>query len=61
TFVESFCPECENMLLTGSHFCIVCGTSVRSSSHQARRTMGAPGESPSSPSDTGAATTGGAS
>ena len=40
TFVETFCPECENMLLTGSVFCIVCGTSVRSTSHQARRHMG---------------------
>jgi RsiW-degrading membrane proteinase PrsW (M82 family) len=39
TFAEKFCPECENMLLTGSQFCIVCGTSVRSSSHQARREM----------------------
>ncbi len=40
TFVETFCPECENMLLTGSQFCIVCGTSVRSTSNQARRQMG---------------------
>jgi hypothetical protein len=39
TFAEKFCPECENMLLTGSQFCIVCGTSVRSSSHLARREM----------------------
>ena len=39
TFVETFCPECENMLLVGSHFCIACGTSVRSTSHQARRQM----------------------
>lgn len=42
TFVESFCPECENMLLAGSSFCIVCGTSVRSTSNQARRHMGSP-------------------
>ena len=34
---ESYCPECENMLLPGSLFCISCGTSVRSTSHQARR------------------------
>ncbi len=40
TFVETFCPECENMLLVGSSFCVVCGTSVRSASHQARRHMG---------------------
>lgn len=62
TFVESFCPECENMLLTGSHFCIVCGTSVRSSSRQARRTMGSPGDDTSvaTASDTGTMTTGGA-
>jgi hypothetical protein len=39
TFVETFCPECENMLLAGSQFCVVCGTSVRSTSHQARRQM----------------------
>ena len=39
TFVESFCPECENMLLVGSQFCIACGTSVRSTSRQARRQM----------------------
>ena len=39
TFVETFCPECENMLLVGSQFCVVCGTSVRSTSRQARRAM----------------------
>lgn len=42
SFVETFCPECENMLLVGSMFCIACGTSVRSSSHQARKHMSAP-------------------
>lgn len=41
TFAETFCPECENMLLTGSVFCIACGTSVRSTSHQARKHMNA--------------------
>jgi hypothetical protein len=40
TFVETFCPECENLLLTNASFCIVCGTSVRSSSRQARSAMG---------------------
>jgi hypothetical protein len=40
TFVETFCPECENMLLANASFCIVCGTSVRSSSRQARVAMG---------------------
>jgi hypothetical protein len=40
TFVETYCPECENMLLNNASFCIVCGTSVRSSSRQARRAMG---------------------
>ncbi len=40
TFVETFCPECENMLLANASFCIVCGTSVRSSSRQARSAMG---------------------
>jgi len=39
TAVDSFCPECENLLLAGSHFCMVCGTSVRTTSHQARRTL----------------------
>lgn len=39
SLVETFCPECENMLLVGSMFCIACGTSVRSSSHQARKHM----------------------
>jgi hypothetical protein len=42
TFVETFCPECENVLLANASFCIVCGTSVRSSSRQARRAMGMP-------------------
>jgi hypothetical protein len=40
TFVETYCPECETLLLTNSSFCIVCGTSVRSSSRQARAAMG---------------------
>jgi hypothetical protein len=40
TFVETFCPECENMLLANASFCIVCGTSVRASSRQARSAMG---------------------
>ena len=39
TFVETFCPECENMLLVGAQFCIACGTSVRSVSRQARKHM----------------------
>src|SRR3954454_8354461 len=42
TFVETFCPECENVLLANASFCIVCGTSVRSSSRQARLAMGMP-------------------
>ena len=42
TAADAYCPECENPLLVGSHFCMVCGTSVRSSSHQARRTMSTP-------------------
>jgi len=37
---SSYCPECESMLLADAAFCIVCGTSVRASSHQARRSMG---------------------
>jgi hypothetical protein len=40
--VESFCPECENQLLAGSNFCLVCGNSVRTTSRQARRTMSSP-------------------
>ena len=40
TFVETYCPECENLLLVNASFCIVCGTSVRSSSRQARSAMG---------------------
>lgn len=40
TFVEAYCPECESMLLTNASFCIVCGTSVRSSSRQAKAAMG---------------------
>jgi hypothetical protein len=40
TNVESFCPECEHALLAGSQFCIVCGTSVRSTSHQNRSHLG---------------------
>jgi hypothetical protein len=38
--VETYCPECENLMLTNASFCIVCGTSVRSSSRQARSAMG---------------------
>ena len=40
TFVETFCPECENMLLPNASFCVACGTSVRASSGQARSSMG---------------------
>ena len=54
TFVETFCPECENVLLTNASFCIVCGTSVRSSSRQARGAMGM-GSTPSAPATGGAA------
>ena len=42
TAVETYCPECENQLLAGSNFCLVCGTSVRTTSRQARRTMSSP-------------------
>jgi hypothetical protein len=42
TYVETYCPECENLLLTNAAFCIVCGTSVRSGSVRARRAMGMP-------------------
>jgi hypothetical protein len=40
TYVEAYCPECENLMLANASFCIVCGTSVRSSSRQARSAMG---------------------
>jgi hypothetical protein len=40
TTVESSCPECENLLLVGSQFCMVCGTSVRSTAHQNRSHLG---------------------
>jgi hypothetical protein len=36
---ETYCPECENILLAGSQFCITCGTSVRSTSKLARSRM----------------------
>lgn len=36
---QSFCPECENILLVGAHFCVVCGASVRSTSTLARKHM----------------------
>jgi hypothetical protein len=39
---ESYCPECENLVLDNSNFCMVCGTSVRSTSHQARRSLSNP-------------------
>jgi hypothetical protein len=42
TVDESVCPECENVLLDNSNFCMVCGNSVRSTSHQARRGMRTP-------------------
>ena len=41
TVDDCYCPECENLLLDNSNFCMVCGTSVRSSS-QARRAMNEP-------------------
>jgi hypothetical protein len=59
TFIETFCPECENMLLPNASFCIVCGTSVRSSSHQARRAMGV-GSVPAASTPSAAPTDGGA-
>jgi hypothetical protein len=40
TFTEAHCPECESLLLANSAFCIVCGTSVRAGSRQARTAMG---------------------
>ncbi len=40
---ESFCPECENMVLPDSQFCSVCGASVRATSHQRRQSMGVGG------------------
>jgi hypothetical protein len=49
TFVEAHCPECENLLLTNASFCIVCGTSVRSSSRQARVAMGIGSAPPGTP------------
>ncbi|MDQ4053306.1 MAG: hypothetical protein M3237_11495 [Actinomycetota bacterium] len=55
SFAEKFCPECENMLLTGSQFCIVCGSSVRSSSHQARKEMRTGSHSDAPTTDGGAA------
>lgn len=36
---ETYCPECENILLPGSQFCVACGTSVRSTSRLARARM----------------------
>src|SRR4051794_28271232 len=54
TFVETFCPECENALLVNASFCIACGTSVRSSSRQARTAMGM-SSTPSVPATGGAA------
>jgi len=54
TFAETYCPECENMLAVNASFCMVCGTSVRSSSRQARTAMGA-ATSPSAPTTGGAA------
>ncbi|MBF4769253.1 zinc-ribbon domain-containing protein [Nocardioides agariphilus] len=64
TVDDSVCPECENPLLDNSNFCMVCGTSVRSSSHQARRRMsasagggpgGGPGDGPGDGATGGAA------
>jgi hypothetical protein len=40
TEVEGYCPECEHPLMPGSQFCIICGTSVRSTSAQNRRHLG---------------------
>ncbi|QIG44567.1 PrsW family intramembrane metalloprotease [Nocardioides anomalus] len=59
TFLETFCPECENMLLPNASFCIVCGTSVRSSSRQAKRAMGV-GSVPAASTPPAAPTNGGA-
>ena len=54
TVDDSYCPECENLLLDNSNFCMVCGTSVRSSSHQARRAMNEP-TAPTAPTAGGVA------
>jgi hypothetical protein len=54
TVDDSYCPECENLLLDNSNFCMVCGTSVRSSSHQARRAMNEPA-APAAPTAGGVA------
>ncbi len=40
TIGESFCPECESMIVPDSQFCSVCGTSVRATTHEKRRAMG---------------------
>jgi RsiW-degrading membrane proteinase PrsW (M82 family) len=39
-----FCPNCEMPLLPDAMFCVVCGESVRATSHQARRSLRAPEE-----------------
>ena len=36
---QGFCPECEMPLLPDSVFCIVCGSSVRATSNQARKVI----------------------
>jgi hypothetical protein len=52
TFAETYCPECENLLLTNASFCIVCGTSVRASSRLARTAMGMGRPAPAAPAAT---------
>jgi hypothetical protein len=49
TTADAYCPECENLLLSGSNFCMVCGTSVRTTSRQARGSMSAPPSPPPPP------------
>jgi hypothetical protein len=58
TFEETYCPECENLLLTNASFCIICGTSVRASSRQAHTAMGigpSPTAAPAATTDGGVA------
>jgi hypothetical protein len=62
TFTEAYCPECESLLLTNASFCIVCGTSVRAGSRQARAAMGMgrpPTPAASAPTPSGTGTDGG--
>jgi hypothetical protein len=49
TIDGGFCPECESPLLADAMFCVICGSSVRATSHAGRRHVAEPAPAPPKP------------